>query len=148
MTVAVQRHTNHLVSHSYRLVPRTVLGSKNVSSILRRKFIRLVERDLQRGIMRLQQHIRHNRFILQLRMLPCMSRILMTPDVPPWPAIKSALLHMRDVIRHEVVAERVTLVHRAPQLPGPRIHADPSTGIANAIGIDLELAVRWVARQD
>ena len=39
------------------------------------------------------------------------------PDVPPRPAIESALLHMRDVVGNEIVAKRVALVHRAPNSP-------------------------------
>ena len=60
---------------------------------------RPIKRNLERSIVRLQQHIRHNRLIFQLRMLSLVPRILVRPHVPPRPAIKSAFLHMRDVIR-------------------------------------------------
>src|SRR6516164_2016594 len=78
-------------------------------------------------------------------MFPFMPRILMRSEVPPWPSIKPALLHMRDIVRHQVVAECVTLVHRAPQLPCIGIDQDSPAGIANPRGINAERAVRWIA---
>ena len=67
--------------------------------------------------MRLQQHIRHNHFVFQFRMLPFVARILIRPDVIPGPAIKSAVLHARDVIGHQIVSEIVTFVTDAHSTP-------------------------------
>src|ERR1700756_2632570 len=77
-------------------------------------------------------------------MFPLMPRILMRPEVPPRPSIKPSLLHMRDVVRHQVVAERIALVHRAPQLPCIGIDQDSSTGVANPRGINAERTVRRI----
>ena len=65
-----------------------------------------------------------------------MARILVAAHVPPRPAIKAALLYMRDVVRHEIVAQAVALVHRAPQFAGVGAERDASAGIAYAVGVD------------
>src|SRR5271170_4484251 len=78
-------------------------------------------------------------------MLALKARILMRADVPPRPAVESAFLHVRDVVGDEVVAEGIALIHRAPQLSRTRIHRDPASGITNAVGINAQHAVLWIA---
>ena len=60
--------------------------------ILGWKLLAFVEREFQRRVVRLQQHIRNDHFIFQLRMLALMPRILMPAHVPPRPAVESAFL--------------------------------------------------------
>src|SRR5579863_127192 len=81
-------------------------------------------------------------------MLPLMARILMRSDVPPWPAIESAFLHMRDVVGDKVIAQRVAFVHRAPQLASLRIYKNAAAGVANAIGINAQHARLGIAREN
>src|SRR5215472_6761449 len=78
-------------------------------------------------------------------MFPLMPRILMSAEVPPRPPVKPAFLDMGDIVRHQVIAERVALVHRAPQLPCLWIDEDSSAGIANPGGIYAQCAVRRIA---
>src|ERR1700722_5483355 len=148
MARLMQWHTNHLISHPHRLVPRSMLGRKNISVILVGKLIALIKRNFQRRIMRLQQHIGNNRPILQLRMLALVPRILMRPHIPPRPAIKSPIFNVRDVVRYQVVAQRIALVDRAPELSRLRIYRNPASGIANPIRVYLQLAIRRIARQN
>src|SRR5437868_10261507 len=49
-------------------------------------------------------------------MLAFMQRILVVPNVEPWQAVESARRDMADVIRHQIVAELVTLVRAHPKL--------------------------------
>src|SRR6476620_3862950 len=81
-------------------------------------------------------------------MLPLVPRILVCAHIPPRPAIESTFLNVRDVIRDEVIAESIPLIHRAPQLAGLRTHSDSSARIANAVRMYLELAVRGVAGEN
>src|SRR6266436_9717206 len=67
-------------------------------------------------------------------MLPGMPRILMPTHVPPWPPVESALLHMGDVVGHQVVAEAVTLIHRAPQVSPIGIDGQ-SDSVANSVSV-------------
>src|SRR5215472_12896531 len=77
-----------------------------------------------------------------------MSRILMAADVPPGPAIETALLDMSDVVRNEIVSQAVPFVHRAPQLPCFRVYSQPATGIADAIGIDPHTGAIGIELED
>src|ERR1700693_5023160 len=80
-------------------------------------------------------------------MFTLMSRVLVSPHVPPRPAIESTFLHMSDVIGDKVIAESIALIHRAPQLAGLRIYRNPSSGVANAVGIHAQLAGPRIAHQ-
>src|SRR5713101_985027 len=59
----------------------------------------------------------------------------MVAEVVPRPTIEATLAHMRHVVRDKVVAERVALVRRAPELAGCRVNAK-TDGIANAGRVD------------
>jgi len=64
-----------------RLAPQaqhffTVLGGENVSLILGGELLALIKSELQRRVVGLQQHIRHDDFVFQLRMFALMPRIL------------------------------------------------------------------------
>src|SRR5580704_13887614 len=48
MTGLMQRHADHFIPGARRLVPRSVRGRKKVSLVLGWKFVRFIERDLQR----------------------------------------------------------------------------------------------------
>jgi hypothetical protein len=91
-----------------------MLGGENVSLVFCRELLALVECHLQRSVVRLQQHVGHNDFVLQFGMLAFVSWILMAPDVPPRPAVETAWLHMRDVVGHQIVAEGIAFIHRTP----------------------------------
>src|SRR5262249_1158808 len=74
-------------------------------------------------------------------------RILMRSQIPPGPPIKSTLFNVRDVVRYEVVTQGIALTYRAPQLPGLRIHANSTAGVANTVRIHLHFALRRIAIQ-
>ena len=57
--------------------------------------------------------------------------VRMSADVEPRPAVEAAVLDMRDVVGHEIVAERVALVDRYPDLTGRRMDGQ-AVRVANA----------------
>src|SRR5258708_997539 len=81
-------------------------------------------------------------------MLALMTRVLMPAHVPPRPAVKSAFFHMRDVIGDEVVAQRVPLIYRTPQFARLRTHGNSAPGIANAVSVYAQIAIRGIAHQN
>ena len=142
----LERHADHLIPGPHRFVPRPVLGGEDVSVILAGKLSALIKSHFERGIVRLKQHVRHLNFIFQLGVLAQVTRVLVAADVVPGPAIKAALLDVRDVIGRKVVAKLVTLVDGRPELArlrvyrdshrvadAPRVHAQ-----AGAVGIRLK----------
>jgi hypothetical protein len=70
-----QGHANHFVPRGHGPVPRPVFRRENFTLILLGKFVALVERQLQRGIMGLQENIRHNHLVTQVGMLSRMARV-------------------------------------------------------------------------
>ena len=84
--------------------------------------------------MRLQQHVGRYHFAFQLGMLALLPRILVAAHVEPGPAVKPARLNVRDVIRHQVIAQPVAFIYRGPQFACSGIHRDTHR-IANAIRI-------------
>src|SRR5438445_240090 len=81
-------------------------------------------------------------------MLSLLPGVLVRAYVPPRPAIKSAFLDVGDVIGHQIVAECVTFVDRAPEFSGLRIDGQASAVIANTVGVDVEYAIFRTTAQD
>src|SRR5712691_5325703 len=75
-----------------------------------------------------------------------MVRIFMRPEVIPGPAEKAAVTHARDKVGHEVVAERVALVGRAPEIASQRVYGETHAvakpacehALASASGIERQ----------
>src|SRR6266478_2294643 len=94
----------------------------------------------------MQNHIWRDDFVFQFRVLARVSRVLVAAHVPPRPAVETAFLNVSDVVRNEIVSQRVPLVHRTPQLAGLRVDRQAYT-IADAgrvnshrrtVGIELQ----------
>src|SRR5205823_15004174 len=98
-----------------------MLGGKNVSLVLRGKLLPLIKSQLERSIVRMENHVRRDDFVLQLGMFALVPGILLTAHVPPRPAVKATLLYVGDVVRDEVVPKRVAVVYGALQLAGSRV---------------------------
>src|SRR5205807_9890622 len=86
---------------------------------------------------RLQQYIGRDHFAFEFRVFALVPRILVTAHVPPWPAVEAALLDVSDVVRNKVIAERVPLIDRAPQLASLGIDRDAASRVANSPGINF-----------
>src|SRR5262245_7652205 len=56
-----------------------------------------------------------------------MSRIFVGAQIVPRPAVESAVTHARNEVGHEIVAEIVALVGRAPEIARQRVHGEPDT---------------------
>jgi len=69
-------------------------------------------------------------------MFPLVAGILVAADIPPGPAIESALLHVSDVVGHKIVSQAIAFVDRAPELVGFRIDGKSTAGIANSVGVN------------
>src|SRR4029077_9231412 len=81
-------------------------------------------------------------------MLSLVPRVLVSAHVPPRPTVKTALLHARDVVRDKIVAQGITLVNRAPEISSVWADPDAAAGIADSIGIHLQLAIGRVTIKD
>src|SRR5580692_4795469 len=132
----VKRYADQFVAYAYRFIPGAVLRCKDVALIFCRELLALVEGQLKRGIMRLQDDVWSKDLFPELGMFALMSRVLVAAHIPPRPAVEPPVLHVGDVVRDQVIAECVALVHRAPECAGLRIDGEPASGIANAIGVD------------
>src|ERR1700722_15361372 len=110
MASLVERYTNQLIARPGRSVPGAMLGGENIARVLCGKLRPIVERHVQRSVVRLQDYIRRNDFALKVRSLPGKPRILMRSHVPPRPAIEATRLHVRNVVGDQVVTEFVALV--------------------------------------
>src|SRR6516164_4469240 len=77
--------------------------------------------------MRLDQHVGHHDLALEVRPLTLVARILVRADIVPGPAVEAAVAHPRDVVRRQVVTERIALVGRAPQVSAAGLHRKPDT---------------------
>ena len=87
--------------------------------------------------MRLKKNVRGNYFVPKFGMLAFMLRIIVAAHVVPWPAIEAAIFKVGNVIGHQVIAERIAFIHRAPQLAGFRLNGNANC-VTDAIGIDTE----------
>src|SRR5579871_4064852 len=105
-----------LIAGALFAVPGAVLGSKGIAAILFRKLLAFIEGHFQRSKVRLQDHIGGDDLVLELRMFSLMARIGVAAHVIPGPAVEASVLHMRDVVGHQVIAQPVALIDRAPQL--------------------------------
>src|SRR6267143_2687534 len=95
-----------------------------------------VKAQVQRGRVRLHEHIRNNDLISELRMFSLVSRIGMIADVKPRPAIKAAGTHTADVVGRQIFADLVSLIGAHPELvrAGAKRNSD---GVANAPRVNL-----------
>src|SRR5579871_3064621 len=112
----LHRHADDLIAGALFAVPGAVLGSKGIAAILFRKLLAFIEGHFQRSKVRLQDHIGGDDLVLELRMFSLMARIGVAAHVIPGPAVEASVLHMRDVVGHQVIAQPVALIDRAPQL--------------------------------
>src|ERR1700677_4260920 len=53
-----------------------------------------------------------------------MARVFMVPQVVPRPSVKSPCFYSSNIVRHQVIAERIPLVSRSPQLTSQRIDSE------------------------
>ena len=95
-----------------------------------------------------KQHVGNNGFVLQFWMFSFMARVLVGTDVPPGPAIEPTFLHMGNVVRNQIISERVPLVYGAPQLTGFRIKGEATSSVANSVGIDPHVCTGWTELED
>src|SRR5882724_5166140 len=121
-------------------------GGEDVAFVFGWELLAGVKAQVQRGRVRLHEHIRNNDLISELRMFSLVSRIGMIADVKPRPAIKAAGTHTADVVGRQIFADLVTFVCAHPEFVRARTKRDPDS-VANAprvnplpgaIGIKLE----------
>src|SRR4029079_5430724 len=91
-----------------------------------------------RGRVRLYQHVGNRHLVLEVGPRAGMARVFVAADIEPRPAEEGALHHAGDVVGHEVVAEAVAFVGRAPPQAGLRLDRE-ADAIADASGVDLPL---------
>ena len=91
-----------------------MFGGENVALIFGRELFAVIERQLQRCVVRMQDYIGSDNFTLQLRMLSLVARILMITHVPPGPSVEASIPHASNVVGNEVVTQPVALIDRTP----------------------------------
>ena len=78
-------------------------------------------------------------------MLAGMARILFSSagaaHIEPRPAVKAALLHVRHIVGHQVVAQAVALIGGAPQLAGRGVNG-LAHAVTDAVGVHLHKFAR------
>jgi hypothetical protein len=84
---------------------------------------------------RYNQHVGHNRLVLQLAVFAGMGRILITTDVEPRPAVETAARDVCHKIGNQVVTQVVAFVDGGPQFARFRMNRETHR-ISNARGID------------
>src|SRR6185295_9727043 len=68
--------------------------------------------------MRLDQDLRHDDLVLEIRALASVGRVLVAADVVPGPAVEAAVLYGGQVIGRKIGTDMVAFVPRAPESTG------------------------------
>src|SRR5437867_2089484 len=94
---------------------------KFIAAVFGRELTAGIKREPQRRAMRLNNYVWRDYPRLQAGMAVFQPRIMVLAHVIPRPAVESSVLHVRGVIRHEIVAQGVALVDRSPKLASLRV---------------------------
>ena len=94
--------------------------------------------------MRLEQHVGRDRRLHLVGPQLREARLRMLADVRIGPAVERALLHAGEIVRHQIVAEPVALLHHGVEIAGVGIegerrriaHAGRVGGLVAAVGIE------------
>src|SRR6266849_2500044 len=129
----LQADANDLVTGPLQAIPRAVLGGESVAAIFFGKIASLVERQSKRCRMRLKQNIRYCDLVFQIRTFASMPGVLMAANIIPWPSIKCVLANAGHIVGHQIVAEAIALVGRAPGRSALRLNCE-TDAIADAGG--------------
>src|SRR5205085_1064078 len=132
----VHDRADDLVAGAGRAIPGAVLGGKDAAAVFGREPVAGIDRELQRGRMRLEQDVGNDDLVLEVGPLALVARVFVRADVIPGPAVEAAFAHARDVVGRQIVAEPVALVGRAPQVAGGRMHREAGA-VADASGENL-----------
>jgi hypothetical protein len=84
---------------------------ERAASIFRREQVAHIEREVGHGDVRAEQYVGRHRFLYEIRILTLQSWILMRTEIRERPPIESVLLHVRQVVRWQVVADLVALLN-------------------------------------
>src|SRR5258708_5577926 len=112
-----------------------MLGGEYLVGVLARKLRACIEAHLQRGGMRLDQHVWDDRLAPQLGMRAFVPGVLVWTDVIPRPSIEAAQADARNVLWRKIIAQLVALVDRGPQVMRLRVDSN-SNGVADSGGVD------------
>src|SRR5882672_9917641 len=125
-----------------------MFGSENIAAIFGGELGAFIEGQFERSVVRLEENVGNDYLVLQFGMLAFVTRILMTTDVPPRPAIEAALLNVGDVIGDEIVAQAVAFVDGAPEFAGFGINGQAAAGVADAVGVDAHFGAIGIELQN
>jgi hypothetical protein len=92
----------------------TRAGHEGAAPVSLRKRFAVVEGESERRRMRADRIVGNDRLRDEVRTLTLVAWVLVLAEVGIGPAVECAVLHARDVIGDEVVAEPVALVDRGP----------------------------------
>src|SRR5580765_1118278 len=125
LAVLVERKTHNFVAGADGSVPGTMKRDERVTVVFGREIPALIEHDLERSRVGLEEHIGYGDTVFQVGVLAFVARIFVVANVEPWPAVKGSLLDMRRVIEGRVVSKAVSFIDHSPKLSRTRLKSNP-----------------------
>jgi hypothetical protein len=92
LTNSGKRHEGDLIAVALRAIPGAVTCHESPARVFRRKLTASIERKVEERDVRGRDHIRHNRFLDEVRALRMNTWVFMRAGVCVRPAVKSTLL--------------------------------------------------------
>src|SRR5271167_357194 len=99
----MQGHANDFIAHANRAIPRAMFSSENIALVFLWELFAVIKRQFQRRVVRMKDDIRRNDFVFQLGMFAFVARVLMAAHIPPGPTVKTAVLHVGDIVGNQIV---------------------------------------------
>src|SRR5215510_10269539 len=112
----LERHAHYLVAGRLGAVPRPLEGHEGAALHLDWKLLGIVEHDVERRGMRLEQEVGRDRCLDLSGCEIGEARLRMWPDIGVRPAVEAAFLYPDQVVGGQIVAEPVTLLYDGPEL--------------------------------
>src|SRR5262249_53711411 len=75
-----------------------------------------------------------------------MSRIFVGAQIVPRPAVEGAVTYTRNEVGHEIIAEIVALIGRAPEVARQRVHGEPNA-VSQPTCEHSPIPARWVEHE-
>src|SRR5882724_7089110 len=129
----LERDECYLVACAAGAVPRAVFSNKSATVITRWKLFAIVKSKLQGSDMGSEEHVGNDGPGDKIRLLRFDARVDVVSDVAVGPTVKSTVLQAGQIIRRQIVAEFIALVHGGPRSAGHRFDREPN-GIAQTGG--------------
>src|SRR3984893_5637791 len=122
-------------------------GHECPATVFAGKLSRIVEDNAQRRRVRVQKNVRYQNLVFKLGVFPLVARVLIAPQVEPWPTVEAAVNNVGDVVRWKIVTQLVAFIHRDPKFACHRISRQPGR-ITNPPCVDSFPRSIWIELQN